>query len=82
MGTYVTSDERLRFHLKMADDPYADLVDSQQIADRLSVERRTVNNWLGKSIGFPEPVVRRDRLLLWSWPRVREWAIRTGRLQD
>jgi hypothetical protein len=66
----------------MADEPrLSDLVDSQQIADRLHVERRTVNNWRAKAIGFPEPVLRRQRLLMWSWPQVREWAVRTGRLK-
>lgn len=67
----------------MADEPrLSDLVDSQQIADRLGVERRTVNNWRAKNIGFPEPVLQRQRLLMWSWPQVREWAVRTGRLAD
>lgn len=67
----------------MADEPrLSDLVDSQQIADRLHVERRTVNNWRAKAIGFPEPVLRRQRLLMWSWPQVRQWAVRTGRLES
>lgn len=68
---------------EMADTPVSDLVDSQQIAERLGVERKTVTSWVARTrLGFPEAKLRRDRCAFWAWPEVEAWARRTGRLPD
>jgi transposase len=66
----------------MADVPASDLIDSQEIADMFGVRRRSVSQWLARqeSTGFPAPVIRRDRLQLWSRTQVRAWGATTGRL--
>jgi hypothetical protein len=68
----------------MADVPASDLIDSQEIADWLGVRRRSVSQWLARAdvTGFPQPVISRPRLQLWSRTQVREWAVRTGRLPE
>jgi predicted GIY-YIG superfamily endonuclease len=61
----------------------ADLVGSQDIADRIGVTRGVVHaDFVGRAVGFPAPALKRDRTWLWSWPQVRQWAVRTGRLPE
>lgn len=58
------------------------LVTTADIADRLGLSHaETVHAWRRRSIGFPEPVLNRGRLLLWNWPDVERWARATGRLK-
>jgi hypothetical protein len=61
-------------------DP-ADLVDATDIAARLGIAHpNTVHSWRHRYDDFPEPVFRRERVLLWRWPDVEAWARATGRL--
>jgi predicted DNA-binding transcriptional regulator AlpA len=68
----------------MADVPASDLINSQEIADWLGIKRRSVSQLLArrKVTGFPEPIIREDRLHLWSRSQVKEWAVRDGRLPE
>lgn len=67
----------------MADVPASDLVNSAQIAERLGVRHReSVVKWRHRHPDFPAPVVEQGKVMLWSWTAVREWAVRTGRLDD
>jgi hypothetical protein len=53
----------------------------QEIADRLCVDRRLVAMW--KSRGqMPEPDGVVSGAPAWDWPKIEEWARRTGRLVD
>lgn len=66
------------------DDPYSDLVNSDEIAERLDIRHRaSINTMLARGTdGFPPPVVDKGKCRLWSWKQVRQWAIKTGRLED
>jgi hypothetical protein len=66
----------------MADTPASDLVTSTEIAERLGLShhQNVTNLWKRGTDGFPGPAFDRNRVRLWSWPQVREWAVRTGRL--
>jgi hypothetical protein len=65
------------------DDPYSDLVSSEDIAERLDIRHRaSINTMLARGTdGFPAPVVDKGKCRLWRWTQVREWAVRTGRLE-
>lgn len=57
-----------------------DLVGAAEIAERLSVDPRTIHQWHHRHDAFPEPVARLRQALVWSWPDVERWARATGRL--
>jgi hypothetical protein len=65
----------------VADVPASDLVNSAQIAERLGIaHRESVVKWRQRHPEFPEPALHVGKVMLWSWPEVRAWAERTGRI--
>ena len=58
------------------DDDYGDeLVDAQELAARLGLRStRQVLDLRLHRFGFPEPVGRTGRRLIWSWPQVEAWS--------
>lgn len=57
------------------------LVGTYEIAKRLGLRsQNVVHDWRRRHADFPEPVARLRGSLIWSWPDVRAWARRTGRL--
>ena len=58
-----------------------ELVGAAEIAARLGVKRlQVVHDWRRRHGEFPRPVVMVSRTLVWYWPDVQRWAVRTGRL--
>ncbi len=63
-----------------------DPVGLQEIADRLGVDRGTVNSWRSRSkdvrrvAGMPKPDAVRTGTPLWSWRTIEAWATETKRL--
>ena len=53
--------------------PIPDIVDAGQIADRLDVDVRTVENWL-RTGSFPRPDYRWDGTEAWLWDNVARWS--------
>jgi len=51
----------------------AELVSGAEIGRRLGVSREAVRQWRGKP-GFPEPLGRVGRAVVWDWSTVRQWA--------
>jgi len=52
-----------------------EMVDAPEIADRLGLKSsRQVLDLRCHRLGFPEPVGRQGRKLMWSWPQVETWA--------
>jgi hypothetical protein len=52
-----------------------ELVDAPEIAGRLGLKTaRQVLDLRVHRLGFPEPVGRRGRKLMWSWPQVVSWS--------
>ena len=51
-----------------------------EIAERLNVERRTVDSWRQRDVGFPEPRWTVGGRPAWDWPDVEKWARLTSRL--
>ena len=52
-----------------------ELVDAPEIAGRLGLKSpRQVLDLRVHRLGFPEPVGRRGRKLMWSWPQVASWS--------
>ncbi|GIU94221.1 MAG: hypothetical protein KatS3mg012_0678 [Gaiellaceae bacterium] len=60
-------------------DSRTELVVAADIAERLSLSRARVSV-LASSPGFPRPVGRLGRSLVWRWSTVERWARETGRL--
>lgn len=59
-----------------------DLVDASDIADRAGVSHpNVVHTWRARYDDFPEPAVRREKLLLWLWADVETWLRETGRME-
>ena len=57
------------------------LVGAAEIAERLgNKDPRVIHSWRRRYADFPAPVARLRQGLVWSWPDVRKWARRTGRL--
>lgn len=57
-----------------------ELVGTREIAERLGLAHpESVHAWRRRHADFPEPVASLGIGLVWSWPEVREWAVRTGR---
>jgi hypothetical protein len=52
-----------------------EIVDATEIAARLGLKSsRQVLDLRVHRLGFPEPVARRGRKLMWSWSQVDRWA--------
>lgn len=52
-----------------------DLVSGAEIGRRLGVSREAVRKWAkANDRGFPPPLARVGRSLVWDWPAVRTWA--------
>jgi hypothetical protein len=52
-----------------------ELVDAAEVAARLGLKNaRTVLDLRVHRLGFPAPVGRQGRALLWSWPQVELWG--------
>lgn len=66
----------------MAAVPASDLVNSAQIAERLGIRHReSVVKWRQRYKTFPAPVIEQGKVMLWSWPEVKAWAVATNRLE-
>ena len=51
-----------------------ELVDAREVAARLGFKNaRTVLDLRVHRLGFPAPVARQGRALLWSWAQVEMW---------
>jgi len=51
-----------------------ELVDAREVAARLGLKNaRTVLDLRVHRLGFPSPVARQGRALLWSWAQVEMW---------
>jgi len=57
------------------------LVGVAEIAERLGVGTSVVHDWRRRHADFPQPVLQLRMGLIWAWPEVRRWAIKTGRLK-
>jgi len=56
-----------------------ELVSAAEVADRLGLKRsRQVLDLRLHRFGFPRPVARTGRNLVWSWPQVATWAETEG----
>jgi len=54
----------------------AELVDAREVAERLGLRSaRVVLDLRIHRLGFPAPVGRQGRSLLWSWPEVELWDV-------
>jgi hypothetical protein len=59
-----------------------ELVDAREVAARLGLKSaRTVLDLRVHRLGFPSPVGRQGRALLWSWPQVAMWDAEGGTLR-
>jgi predicted DNA-binding transcriptional regulator AlpA len=59
----------------MADE----LVSGAEIGRRLGVSRETVRKWAKQPTkGFPEPLARVGRSVVWNWAQVARWAEANG----
>jgi hypothetical protein len=58
-----------------------ELVGVAEIAERLDVGTSVVHDWRRRHTDFPEPVLRLRMGLVWAWPDVRRWAVKTRRLR-
>lgn len=57
------------------DDDGDELVDAPEIALRLGLKTtRHVLDLRVHRLGFPEPVGRKGRRLIWSWTQVERWS--------
>ena len=56
-----------------------ELVDAREVAARLGLKSaRTVLDLRVHRLGFPAPVARQGRSLLWSWAQVELWDARSS----
>lgn len=55
-----------------------DPVGIKEVAHRLGVQRRTVDSWLGRKTGFPEPRWRIGGRPAWNWDDVVVWVESTN----
>jgi len=56
-----------------------ELVGAAEVASRLGLKRsRQVLDLRLHRFGFPSPVARTGRSLVWSWPQVANWAETEG----
>lgn len=57
-----------------------DPVGAVEIAERLNVKRRTVDQWRQRATDFPAPRWTVGGRPAWNWDEVEAWAKRTDRL--
>jgi predicted DNA-binding transcriptional regulator AlpA len=57
-----------------------DPVGAVEIAERLGVSRRTVDQWRQRDTGFPEPRWRVGGRPAWNFDDVERWAKASGRV--
>lgn len=55
-------------------------VGAVEIADRLGVNRATVDQWRQRDLGFPPPRWLVGGRPAWNWDDIEAWAARTGRV--
>jgi predicted DNA-binding transcriptional regulator AlpA len=53
--------------------PAADPVGAVEIANRLGVQRNTVDQWRQRRIGFPAPTWIIGGRPAWDWPQIEQW---------
>lgn len=58
----------------------ADPVGAVEIAERLGVSRRTVDQWRQRALDFPEPRWTVGGRPAWDWSDVAAWAASSGRM--
>lgn len=58
-----------------------DLVSYIEIAYEAGVSRQAVTNWRTRHPDFPVPVAELKIGPVWLWADIREWLIKTGRLE-
>jgi hypothetical protein len=64
----------------MIDAAGEELIDANEAAYRLGLRNsRAVLDLRVHRLGFPSPVCRQGRVLLWSWPQVEMWSQEAGR---
>ena len=64
----------------MIDAAGEELVDATEAAQRLGLRNaRAVLDLRVHRLGFPSPVCRQGRVLLWSWQQVELWGHDAGR---
>ena len=68
----------VRWHLTDVWDA-ADPVGVVEIAERLGVTRKAVDQWRVRGLGFPSPTARVGGRPAWRWDDVDAWARSTGR---
>lgn len=56
----------------------ADPVGAVEIAERLGVKRRTVDQWRQRELGFPVPRWTVGGRPAWDWPDVEAWNTSRG----
>lgn len=57
------------------------LVGAAEIAARLGLRQpHTVHSWRRRYADFPEPIATLKTAMIWYWPDVEEWAVRTERM--
>lgn len=49
-------------------------VGAVEIAERLNVKRRTVDQWRQRNTGFPEPRWSVGGRPAWNWDEIEAWA--------
>lgn len=59
----------------------ADLVGLAEIASRLNVTSAAAGNWVARGL-LPKPALVANRVRLWDWPEVEDWAKATGRIEQ
>jgi predicted DNA-binding transcriptional regulator AlpA len=56
-----------------------ELVSGAEIGRRLGVSREAVRKWAKQPAkGFPEPLGRVGRAVVWDWSQVERWAQASG----
>lgn len=61
--------------------PEVDPVGLAEIAERLGVQRRTVDRWRERGV-LPDPTWTVGGRPAWDWPIIEAWGRATGRLPD
>lgn len=57
-----------------------DIVGMVEIAERLNVQRTTVERWRQRHADFPPPSLVVSGTPIWPWPKIEAWARSHGRV--